>query len=254
MKHLLITIVALLMGGCGGEQQQAVDDPGLPLLIPCAACGEKVSKKAEKCLKCGHPTSVNVFKAKTLLALAQEEKSSLPSSLGQFPGLADRAEFPMPDVPNAERIDATLKSREFLKKFIEERKLLSLLLEPEQDEPTLENGFTILEEAIGFQVDEKTGLITLSVSWRDPESAAEWANGLVKQLNEKFRSEAIENSRKRIGYLKKELSKTTVKDVMEVLYSLLESEEQKAMLANVNEEFVLEVIDPAVPVGITEKP
>ena len=33
----------------------------------------------------------------------------------------------------------------------------------------------------------------------------------------------------------------------EVLYSLLESEEQKAMLANVNEEFSLKVIETAVP-------
>ena len=30
-----------------------------------------------------------------------------------------------------------------------------------------------------------------------------------------------------------------------ILYNLLESEKQKAMLANVNEDFALEVIDPA---------
>jgi uncharacterized protein involved in exopolysaccharide biosynthesis len=39
-----------------------------------------------------------------------------------------------------------------------------------------------------------------------------------------------------------------------VLYNLLESEKQKAMLANVNEDFALEVIDPAVPPETSEKP
>ena len=39
-----------------------------------------------------------------------------------------------------------------------------------------------------------------------------------------------------------------------VLYNLLESEKQKAMLANVNEDFALEVIDPAVAPEIREKP
>ena len=39
-----------------------------------------------------------------------------------------------------------------------------------------------------------------------------------------------------------------------VLYNLLESEKQKAMLANVNEDFALEVIDPAVAPDTREKP
>ena len=39
-----------------------------------------------------------------------------------------------------------------------------------------------------------------------------------------------------------------------VLYNLLESEKQKAMLANVNEDFALEVIDPAVAPKTRENP
>ena len=97
-------------------------------------------------------------------------------------------------------------------------------------------------------------MITLSISWRDPEIAAQWANDLVKQLNEQLREQAIQDSKKRVGYLEKELAKTTLKDMREVLYSLLESEKQKAMLANVNEDFALEVIDPAVAPQVRETP
>ena len=38
---------------------------------------------------------------------------------------------------------------------------------------------------------EKSGLITLSISWNDPYVAAQWANDLVKQLNEQLREQAI---------------------------------------------------------------
>ena len=84
--------------------------------------------------------------------------------------------------------------------------------------------------------------------------AAEWANDLVKQFNEQLREQAIADSQKRVGYLEQELAKTTLQDMRAVLYNLLESEKQKAMLANVNENFALEVIDPAVAPETWEKP
>ena len=77
---------------------------------------------------------------------------------------------------------------------------------------------------------------------------------MVKQLNEQLREKAIADSQKRIGYLEQELAKTTLQDMRAVLYNLLESEKQKAMLANVNEDFALEVIDPAVAPETREKP
>jgi uncharacterized protein involved in exopolysaccharide biosynthesis len=83
---------------------------------------------------------------------------------------------------------------------------------------------------------------------------AQWANDLVKQLNEQLREQAIADSQKRVGYLEQELAKTTLQDMRAVLYNLLESEKQKAMLANVNEDFALEVIDPAVTPETREKP
>ena len=54
--------------------------------------------------------------------------------------------------------------------------------------------------------------------------------------------------------MEQELAKTTLQDMRAVLYNLLESEKQKAMLANVNEDFALEVIDPAVAPQTREKP
>jgi uncharacterized protein involved in exopolysaccharide biosynthesis len=207
-----------------------------------------------------------VFKAETLMAPAQEEKSGASSALSQFGGLAAMAGVTIPVDSNIERVLATLKTRVFLKNFIKEKNLLPLIfdefwdaasnswiLQVGQKAFTLEDGIARLQGAVEVDQD-KSGLITLSISWKDPEVAAQLANDLVKQLNEQLREQAIADSKKRVGYLEQELAKTTLQDMRAVLYNILESEKQKAMLANVNKDFALEVIDPAVAPKTREKP
>ena len=130
----------------------------------------------------------------------------------------------------------------------------SWLVQTEEDEPTEQKGVKSFASILSVDEDKKSGLISLSISWKDPAVAAELANDLVRQLNEQLREQAINDSRKRVRYLEQELAKTTLQDMRAVLYNLLESEKQKAMLANVNEDFALEVIDPAVAPETREKP
>jgi uncharacterized protein involved in exopolysaccharide biosynthesis len=208
-----------------------------------------------------------VYMAETLLAPAQEEKSGASSALTQFGGLAAMAGISIPSDSNVEQVVATLKSRKFLQAFIEQNKLIPVLFDEiwdvenqawkvlsVEDEPTEQKAIESFKACLSVDEDKKSGLIILSISWKDPEVAAQWANDLVKQLNEQLREQAIADSRKRVGYLEQELAKTTLQDMRAVLYNLLESEKQKAMLANVNEDFALEVIDPAVPPENREKP
>ena len=208
-----------------------------------------------------------VFKAETLLAPVQEEKSGASSALSQFGGLAAMAGISIPTDSNVEQVVASLKSRKFLGQYIDVNNLLPVFFEDiwdlekkvwittkEGETPSKQKGIDLFKEILLVNEDKKTGLITLSVSWKDPVVAAKWANDLVKQLNEQLRNKAITESKKRIGYLEQELAKTTLQDMRTVLYNLLESEKQKAMLANVNEDFALEVLDPAVAPEVRDKP
>jgi uncharacterized protein involved in exopolysaccharide biosynthesis len=207
------------------------------------------------------------FKAETLVAPAQEENSGTSSALSQFGGLASMAGISIPSDSNVEQVIATLQSRKFLRQYIARKNLLpvlfddiwdaesqSWLVQTQEDEPTEQKAAGSFKSILSVDEDKKSGLIILSISWKDPAVAAEWANDLVKQLNEQLREKAIADSQKRVGYLEQELAKTTLQDMRAVLYNLLESEKQKAMLANVNEDFALEVIDPAVAPETREKP
>ena len=66
-----------------------------------------------------------IFKAETLLAPANEEKTSTSSALSQFGGLAAMAGISIPSDSNVEQVVATLQSRKFLLHFVE--KIISRL-------------------------------------------------------------------------------------------------------------------------------
>jgi len=99
--------------------------------------------------------------------------------------------------------------------------------------------------------DTKTGLVTLGISWKDPKLAAKWANDLVRMTNDYERDRALAESERNIRYLTEQAAKTDQVGIRETIYSLLESEFSKAMLAKGNEEFSFKIIDPAT---VPEKP
>jgi uncharacterized protein involved in exopolysaccharide biosynthesis len=208
-----------------------------------------------------------VFKAEILIAPASEGKSGVSSALSQFGGLAEMVGISIPRDSYAEQVVASLQSRKFLRQYIDGKNLLPILFEDiwdaenqswlvqtQEDEPTEQKAVDAFKNILSVDAGKKSGLIKLSISWKDPAVAADWANDLVKQFNEQLREKAIADSHKCIGYLEQELAKTTLQDMRAVLYNLLESEKQRAMLANVNEDFAFEVIDPAVAPETREKP
>ena len=72
---LFALFVFLFMVGCG--EDEAKNDPNVPLAIPCVACGEKVSKKTEECRQCGHPTPDSMVaykKAQEIVRIRIEEQ------------------------------------------------------------------------------------------------------------------------------------------------------------------------------------
>jgi len=155
-----------------------------------------------------------------------------------------------------------LKSRAFLLPLFAENNVFKVLSSPESTpaptpEPTseldsdekmspLEVYTFFIKTVMSVSKDSKTGLVTLSIEWSDPEVAAQWANMLVLRLNEHQRQTAIFEAEQNIDYLNSQLQKTSVVDMQQMIYQMIESETKAVMLANVKKDFSLEVIDPAV--------
>jgi len=194
--------------------------------------------------------STPIYRAELVMAPATEEESGGLSSLaGQFGGLASLAGVSLGGGSNdVDRILATLKSRVFLVPFLQQEKIVSLFAQSLSGEmpSTLDVYETFAEDVLDIRRDNKTGLMTLAVEWRDPVVAAYWANTLVARLNEHQRQAAIKEAQQSIDYLNQQLSKTSVVDMQQAIYRLIESQTRLIMLANVKKEYVMQVIDPAL--------
>lgn len=183
----------------------------------------------------------------------------LSNIAAQFGGFASLAGIDLSGGKASANI-AILKSREFTNKYIEENNLLPVLFdelwdpatnnwkpEVQKKPPTLWNAYGYFDSKVRtITSDPKTGLVTLTIKWKDPVVAAKWANELVVRVNAYIRSRAIDQAEKSSAYLLQEVAKTSNADMRAVLYKLMEKQKQAATLAQVKDEFAFQIIDPAV--------
>jgi uncharacterized protein involved in exopolysaccharide biosynthesis len=184
------------------------------------------------------------------VVLAPAEKKSIGGALGQFSGLAALAGVDIPRAGEQEPV-AVLKSSGFSRSFIEDMKLETLIMEGEAfqgEQPDVRDAVRVFNQKIrSVSEDKKTGLVTLSIRWKDPETAASWANLLVERLNDRLRNQALAESERNVAYLQREIAASSVVSLQQSMGRVLEGEMQKLMLARGNEEFAFKVIDRAVP-------
>jgi uncharacterized protein involved in exopolysaccharide biosynthesis len=155
---------------------------------------------------------------------------------------------------------ATLSSRWLTENFIRERNLLPILFaerwNPTSQQwrlrygkpwaPTMDEAIKLFNKIRTVREDRRTGLVTLAVEWRDPNSVADWSNDLVARVNEFLRVRAIDEARRSITFLESELPKTTVVERQQIIYRLIESKTSEIMMASARKEYAFLVVDPGV--------
>jgi uncharacterized protein involved in exopolysaccharide biosynthesis len=187
--------------------------------------------------------------------------SSLISQVGGLSSLADAAGLPSATNTQKSEIVAVLVSEALTEKYIAANNLLPVLYHKQWDPekqawkerdpkkiPTLWKANAYFKKNVRFvTTDNKTGLVTIIVAWEDPKLAAKWANDLVKMTNEYLRTKTVTESERNIAYLNNEAAKTDAVGVKEAIYTILQNEIKKMMLARGSEEYALKILDPAVP-------
>lgn len=214
----------------------------------------------------------NIYRAEALLAPVKAEDSKaggLASALGGLGGLASMAGISLGGGGSVEENIAVLKSREFLWKFVKEKKLMPVLFEDGWDsekadwkesdpekQPSLWDAYRMFTEGglLSVSTDKDSGLVRVGIEWTDPKLAADWANALVARLNAFLRMQAITRSNSTLKYLRDELMRTQVEDMRRSLFELIAQEQSKAMLANTQKEFAFQVLDMAVAPDEKVKP
>lgn len=210
------------------------------------------------------------FQATVVISPVSEDYSSgrlagIGAVLSQVGGLASLAGISTTASSIREESIATLQSSSLTQDFIETNGLLPVLFADKWDSsrnrwrvddgskaPTLWKANDFFRKHVRTVVeDRKTGLLTLTITWKDPVLAARWANDLVKMANDYLRSKAIRESERNIAYLNEQVSKTNIVEVKKAIFSLMEAEIRKVMIARGADEYALKVIDRAL---VPERP
>jgi uncharacterized protein involved in exopolysaccharide biosynthesis len=232
------------------------------------------------------------FVASTVLLPADSEDlpSSLPSSLLGLASIAG-LEGVGGDAMGQEAM-LTLRSREFLYSFIEQHGIRQQLFPRRWDAdrktwkegspglvgkmlarvsaigapsnldkmkagdggPSLWQAYERFRGLLNVSQDRQTREIRVTLEWTDPQAAAQWANALVTDLNSAMRATAVEQSTKRLKFLEERLAEEDIVSIRESIAGLIEKELTRIMLATVQQDFSLRVIDPAVVPERKSKP
>lgn len=204
-------------------------------------------------------TATRVYRAEALVSVVQDAGGGLTTGTGNTLGaLASLAGLDLTGTRGrrAEYI-ALLSSRALLSEFIAEENLSPVLFASEWDSArsTWRGEAPSVDDAVHFfrrkiltvADDRRTALVTVRIEWYDPKISADWANGLVALVNEQARQQAIEEAKRGIDFLNRELRTIDTVSVQQASYQLMETHLNRIMLASVQPQYALRAIDPAVP-------
>lgn len=149
-----------------------------------------------------------------------------------------------------------LRSKGFARRFIEQNDLVEVLANGKTRAPV--GGIAeqpdvrkvvdrFVRSMLVITEDKKAGLVKVAVEWKDPSTAADWANRLARQVNDEMRSRAIDEAGRNIDYLRNQLEQTETVSLQQAIARLLEAEMQKMMLAQGTDQYAFRIVDEAQP-------
>ncbi|MDY6919406.1 MAG: Wzz/FepE/Etk N-terminal domain-containing protein [Pseudomonadota bacterium] len=222
-----------------------------------------------------------------LIPTTNEFVSSSSSLINQLGGLADLSSLRT----TAGEVDQTtqkiemLQSRRFLMQFIEDNNLVVPILAAVgwdsdgkkwildskvydeisntwggQYKSVGQNGRDVrayikfMDENLFVQKDHSSGMVVISVTTFSDEVSSRWANLLVDAFNNYTRKKAVSDARKNIAMLNRELKKTSLSEIRDIIFSLLEKQLRTVTLASSNSEFAFDIIDYAAPELVAVRP
>jgi uncharacterized protein involved in exopolysaccharide biosynthesis len=200
-----------------------------------------------------------VYRAETSLVPVEESANgSLTSLISSFGGLGRLAGLRGGGPTRSDEALAMLRSRNFISTFIHANDGFAVLYPDAWDAeigswrqgvyvPSEQDIYLrMVESVLSVSKNKDSGIVTVAVSLHDRLVATDWANEIVRMLNQKFREYVAAEAERSIEYLYGELEKASSVELRQVIHRLIETQIQTIMLTNVRKDFVFRVIDPAV--------
>ena len=226
----------------------------------------------------------NQYKATALLAPAQSNSSA--PALGQLSGLASLAGVGLGGNKSTEGQIAQeiMRSWSFIEGFINDSELAVELvaaqgwsktsnkLQINEDIYDTKNNQWLVENESGvkgppsswelFQAfsdrlevsEDKSGLVSVSFEYYSPEIAKQWLDMYVAAINAHMQQRQILKVTNSINYLQVQIEKTSIAEMREVFYAIIEEQTKNKMLAEASPEYVFVAVSPSMLPEVKSQP
>ena len=220
----------------------------------------------------------NIYKSEALLAPAEQDKAG--GVAGQLGGLASLAGINLGGSNGVDKTQLAIEilrsrkfSREFINKYdilpdlmaaktwnsetntvlydekfydVEQNKWVREVKAPYKPEPSMQEAYKKFIKIISANKNEETGMVTISVEHVSPVVAQQWVNWLIDDINQTMKARDVIEANESTDFLTQQLEQTKIADIRAVLYKLVEEQAKTIMFANVRDEYVFKIIDPAI--------
>lgn len=221
----------------------------------------------------------NQYTATTQLVSAQSGSSDLSGALGQLGGLGQLAGGLIGRGQSSEGQIAQeiMKSWSFIEDFISENNIAleiyaaegwnegSNELQINEDVYDTENKqwlvenesgvtgppsswelFEAFSERLEVSEDNKTGLVYVSIKYYSPQIAKQWLDMYVAAINSHMQERQVERVTNNINYLQAQIQQTSMAEMREVFYKIIEEQTKNKMLAEASPEYAFVAVSSSM--------
>jgi len=218
----------------------------------------------------------NQYKATALLAPAQTAGGGgLSGAIGQLGGLASLAGVSLGggEIGEAQIAQEIMKSWSYIEGFIADNNIAvevyaaegwskeSNTLEINNDvydevknEWLTEDGtgpsswelFQAFKSKLSISEDKDSGLVLVSFEYYSPLIAKQWVDMYVESINHFMQQRQVTKVSRNIEYLQEQISKTSIAEMQEVFYSIIEEQTKNKMLADASPDYTFVAVGPSM--------
>lgn len=222
----------------------------------------------------------NQYKSTALLAPAQSDGAGLSGALGQLGGLANLTGVNIGggETSESQIAQEIMKSWSFIERFISENSLKvevyaaegwnkgsdELLIDDDifdTDTGTwlLKNNETNqlqppsswelyerFQEMLSVSEDKDSGLVTVSIEYYSPKIAKEWLDLYLSSINAHMQARQVAKVSNNIDYLEAQIDKTSIAEMREVFYNIIEEQTKNKMVAEASPDYAFVAVSPSM--------
>ncbi len=229
----------------------------------------------------------NQYTATALLAPAQSDSSDLSGALGKLGGLASLAgvNIGSGESSEAQIAQEIMKSWSFIEGFIaanniavevyaaegwskgsNELQIDDGVYDTENKQWLVENEsgvtgppsswylFQAFSERLEVSEEKISGLVSVSIEYYSPQIAKQWLDMYVAAVNAHMQQRQMAKVTNNINYLQAQIEKTSIAEMREVFYHIIEEQTKNRMVAEASPEYAFVVVSPSMVPELKTQP